>query len=175
MKEVYLLSLLLAPYYWVQSNVASVEQDFTSYGCVCKDYNCGCCAHLEVPRVGLNDTGCVNLTYLPKEYGISFTMTIDNLVIYNETISARNPPPICFGAPMLKEYAELCVHFYDLSVSTTKAHGCVQVEARLHKVVVATYKIGCFDIGNIDRWKKYHKKLIEKILRKESNITLKLA
>lgn len=34
-------------------------------------------------------SGCVNITYLPKEYGISFTMTVDNLTIYNETISGK--------------------------------------------------------------------------------------
>lgn len=32
-------------------------------------------------------TGCVNITYLAKDYGISFTVTIDNLTIYNETVS----------------------------------------------------------------------------------------
>ncbi|GIY86170.1 hypothetical protein CEXT_295501 [Caerostris extrusa] len=29
----------------------------SSYGCVCQNYTCGCCAHIEAPRVGLNDTG----------------------------------------------------------------------------------------------------------------------
>lgn len=31
--------------------------------------------------------GCVNLTYLPDEYGVSFTFSIDNKTIFNETIS----------------------------------------------------------------------------------------
>lgn len=125
------------------------RQEASSYGCECQNYSCGCCAHLEVPKVGLNDTGCANFSYLPKEYGISFTLTIDNLTIYNETISARNPPPICFGAPMLKEYADLCIRFYDLNVTYSTAHGCVELEARLHKIVVGTYKLGCFNLGKI--------------------------
>lgn len=125
------------------------RQEASSYGCECQNYSCGCCARLEVPKVGLNDTGCANFSYLPKEYGISFTLTIDNLTIYNETISARNPPPICFGAPMLKEYADLCIRFYDLNVTYSTAHGCVELEARLHKIVVGTYKLGCFNLGKI--------------------------
>ena len=28
-----------------------------SYGCHCTDYSCGCCAHLEFPKIHLNDTG----------------------------------------------------------------------------------------------------------------------
>ncbi|XP_013781702.1 uncharacterized protein LOC106465999 [Limulus polyphemus] len=117
-------------------------------GCECRNYSCGCCAHLEVPRVGLNDTGCVNLTYLPKDYGISFTVTIDNYTVFNATVSAHNPPPLCFGAPMLKEYADLCLHFYNITISLHKAFGCVKLEARLHHLVVAEYELGCFSVGH---------------------------
>ncbi|GFX95597.1 DUF4773 domain-containing protein [Trichonephila clavipes] len=165
-------SLLLLTF--VYSSGAEIQKnnlESSSYGCVCANYTCGCCAHVEAPRVGLNDTGCVNLTYLPNEYGISFTVTIDNLTIYNETVSARNPPPMCFGAPILKEYADLCIHFYDLSVSKTKMHGCAQLEARLHRVVVGTYKLGCFQIGNL-RWKQYHKDLINHIIMRQHIVTL---
>ena len=31
--------------------------------------------------------GCVNLTYLPHEYGISLTFTINGFVLINQTIS----------------------------------------------------------------------------------------
>ncbi|XP_042912385.1 uncharacterized protein [Parasteatoda tepidariorum] len=155
------LSVFLITYgYEVNSDL-----DENSYGCLCSNNTCGCCAHIEAPKIGLNDTGCVNLTYLPEEYGISFTVTIDKLTIYNETISAKNPPPACFGAPILKDYADLCLRFYDLDVSKTKLHGCVKIEARLHYVIVGEYKIGCFNIGQ-SRWKIYHKKLVQLIRAK---------
>lgn len=117
-------------------------------GCNCYKYTCGCCAHMEVAKIHLNDTGCVNFTYLPKDYGISFVFTIDNLTIYNETISAREPPPLCFGAPVIEQFADLCVHFYDLNATWHMLHGCVKVEARLHHVVLTSYKLGCFTIGH---------------------------
>ncbi|XP_023237055.1 uncharacterized protein LOC111636110 [Centruroides sculpturatus] len=121
---------------------------FDETGCSCYKYTCGCCAHLEVPKTYLNDTGCVNLTYLPNDYGLSFTVTIDNKTIYNETISVHNPPPICFRAPHLKKYTDVCIRFYDLQVSKHKLHGCVELEARLHEVILATYKLGCFNLGH---------------------------
>ncbi|CAL1294426.1 unnamed protein product [Larinioides sclopetarius] len=158
--------IFLTLFYTLQAEVQTHNYEDSSYGCVCENYTCGCCAHIEAPRVGLNDTGCVNLTYLPDQYGISFTMTIDNLTIYNETVSARNPPPACFGAPILKDYADLCLHFYDLDVSRTKMHGCAQLEARLHHVVVGSYKLGCWTIGGL-RWKSYHAKLIQQIRMKQ--------
>ncbi len=34
-------------------------------------------------------TGCVNITYLPNEYGMSLTFTLDGKVLYKETISGQ--------------------------------------------------------------------------------------
>ena len=30
-------------------------------GCACSGYNCGCCLHLELPKINLNDTGMSTL------------------------------------------------------------------------------------------------------------------
>ncbi|KAL3855138.1 hypothetical protein ACJMK2_014364 [Sinanodonta woodiana] len=116
-------------------------------GCSCLGYQCGCCIHAEVEVIDLNDTLCVNLTYLPApEYGISFTVDLDDKTIFNETISARNPPPICFDVPYLKKLASLCVHFYNLSLSDTSLSGCVKIEARLEYIFVKDFDLGCFKI-----------------------------
>nr|CAD7459599.1 unnamed protein product [Timema tahoe] len=53
-----------------------------AYGPGSDSYNC--------PRhCVLAEAVCVNITYLPKEYGLSFVMTLNEYTIYNETISAR--------------------------------------------------------------------------------------
>lgn len=114
-------------------------------GCSCIKYDCGCCAHLDIPKVKINDTGCVNITYLPNDYGISVTFSLDNKVYINETISARNPPPLCFGIPHFK-VASLCLRFSDLSVTHHKFYGCVSVEAHLYHMKVESIKLGCFTI-----------------------------
>ncbi|XP_063227907.1 uncharacterized protein LOC134533974 [Bacillus rossius redtenbacheri] len=116
--------------------------------CVCQGYTCGCCAHLEEDEIHLNSTICVNVSYLPKDYGVSFVMTLNEYVLYNETISVRNPPPVCIGMPFVKEFAELCARLYDVDAKPTKLHACVGVEARLRHVLIAKYNLGCFTIGN---------------------------
>lgn len=118
-----------------------------SSGCACSGYNCGCCLHVEIDAIDLNDTVCVNLTYLPApQYGISLTLTIDDHVLINETISAQNPPPICVDVPYLKEYASICLHFYNLTYSNNSLSGCLELEARLIYVIKETVQIGCFHI-----------------------------
>ncbi|XP_046398885.1 uncharacterized protein LOC124165491 [Ischnura elegans] len=120
----------------------------TRNGCHCLNYSCGCCEHLEEEKIYLNATVCINATLLRSEYGISVTMTYNGVTLYNETISARNPPPLCVGAPYLKEYAELCVRLYDLDVTRKRFHGCADAEARMKHILLAEYKLGCFDIGH---------------------------
>lgn len=115
--------------------------------CGCQGYTCGCCAHLDIPKIELNQTGCINLTYLPDDYGLSFTLSLDGRVVYNSTISARSPPPVCFGVPYLKDYASLCVKFYDLNVDQRSFAGCVKIEAELYHVRVAERELGCFHLG----------------------------
>ncbi|XP_071103445.1 uncharacterized protein [Haliotis cracherodii] len=115
-------------------------------GCGCLGYNCGCCAHLKVSQIGLNDTVCTNLTYLPDQYGVSLTVSVDGVVYYNNTVSARNPPPICVAVPYLKKYASICIKFYNLDIQQRTFSGCVRVLAQLATVIVESFDLGCFKI-----------------------------
>ncbi|XP_042894875.2 uncharacterized protein [Parasteatoda tepidariorum] len=140
-------------------------------GCQCWANTCGCCLRIVAPKIGLNDTACVNLTYLPQDLGISFTVTIDKLTIYNKTISAKNPPPICFAVPTFKQ-AVLCLRFYDLDVTRTKLHGCLMIEAILYHILVGEFKIGCFNLVE-SRWNIYHKELLHRIREKNKIVDKK--
>ncbi|XP_021917219.1 uncharacterized protein LOC110828644 isoform X2 [Zootermopsis nevadensis] len=115
--------------------------------CRCTNFNCGCCAHLEESEIHLNSTICANVSYLSHDYGISITVTVNDYTIFNETVSARNPPPVCIGVPYVKEYADACVRLYDIDATTTHLHACVRVEARMKKILIAKYELGCFNIG----------------------------
>lgn len=115
-------------------------------GCTCATKNCGCCAHMTVRKIHLDDSACVNITYISEDIGIKLALSIDSHVFYSEEISVRNPPPICFGVPHLREYASLCVRLYDMDVTKKMVSGCSEIEAKLYHVRVARQKIGCFRI-----------------------------
>jgi len=154
-----------APTKWMFTNMVEYEkevanelQNLQDTGCDCKGWQCGCCAHIEIDRIALNSSVCVNLTYLPNDYGMSFTVTIGNRTLFNETISARSPPPLCAGVPYLKEFGEICIRFYNLNATLHSLSGCVDLEAQVSHVVVGEYDIGCFNIGsaskkNLDKYR----------------------
>lgn len=130
-----------------EGNNTSLE-DRNPTGCHCVQYDCGCCQHIKVKRVHLDDTVCANISYLPEDYGLSMTITFDSYTVFNTTISARNPPPICIGQDYVKELeAEICIRFYDLDVKEHRFHGCIKFEVELYKVKLASYDLGCFNLG----------------------------
>jgi len=115
--------------------------------CSCIRYDCGCCAHLEEKQIELNSTICANITYLVHDYGMSFTVTVDDHTIFNETVSVRNPPPVCLGVPYVKEFVDACIRMYDIDATTYHLHACLRLEARMKAVLIAKYELGCFTIG----------------------------
>ena len=57
---------------------------------------------------------------------------------------ARNPPPICFDVPYIKDALSLCLKFRDLEVKNNSFSGCVDLIAEVAKINIAKIKLGCF-------------------------------
>ncbi len=66
-------------------------------------------------------------------------------MIYIASISAKNPPPACFGMPYLEKAASICVDFYDLDLNNSKFSGCVKVDVYIFYILVEEYELGCFN------------------------------
>jgi hypothetical protein len=49
--------------------------------------------------------------------------------------------------PHLEKYVSLCLRFYNLSADLHHFSGCIQLEARLYKVVTEDIDLGCFHFG----------------------------
>ena len=109
-----------------------------------RGYNASCCQHLEVDRVKLNSTVCLTLSYLPSDYGLSLTATLDGKVYINKTVSARNPPALCAQLPYLKKLASICLKLYNLDISHSTFSGCAKIIIRLAGITIAEKDIGCF-------------------------------
>ncbi len=73
---------------------------------------------------------------------------IDGYVLYNNSISVRNPPEICMDVPYLKSAASVCLKFYDMVFSRSGVSGCIEMVARLASIKLNKIKLGCFDLLN---------------------------
>lgn len=125
------------------------EQGVLSKGkhCVCVKYDCGCCIRFTWEEAKLvNTTACVNVSYLPDQYGFALVLTVNHVVLYNKTVSAKNPPPLCFDVPYLEKELSLCIDFYNLEYSKQYINGCVKIQAKIALLKVKTFDLGCFHI-----------------------------
>ena len=49
--------------------------------------------------------------------------------------------------PYVKELVDTCIQLYDIDATTAYMHACVRLEARIKTMLIAKYKIHCFNIG----------------------------
>uniref|UniRef100_A0A915CVF1 DUF4773 domain-containing protein n=1 Tax=Ditylenchus dipsaci TaxID=166011 RepID=A0A915CVF1_9BILA len=115
--------------------------------CACAAKECGCCEHVHMKVIHLNDTACINVTYVSEDLGLRLTLEVDSHVYYSKELSVlRNPPPVCFEVPHLRDFASLCLRLYNVVVTEESISGCTKLEAVLYHLKVATAKLGCFKI-----------------------------
>ncbi|EFO14438.1 hypothetical protein LOAG_14081 [Loa loa] len=114
--------------------------------CQCIRKNCACCMMLNIPKISLNGYACVNITYISEDIGLRLSFSVNGYVYISREISLRNPPPYCLSLPFLKEYAAICIHLRDLKFRKTNIDGCLELDAELYHVHVATVHLGCFSI-----------------------------
>ncbi|XP_077542022.1 uncharacterized protein LOC144154795 [Haemaphysalis longicornis] len=132
--------------------------------CECIGYECGCCVNISAPRFGIKDKACSNVTYYPDQYAMSFTISIDDNVVLNRTVSGRNPPAICWP----EQLVQLCVHFYNMTYHRTEVDGCVRLEGVIAREVIVSYDLGCYvldDDAVKTRLKGLRKLLLDAIRR----------
>ncbi|XP_067046592.1 uncharacterized protein [Acropora muricata] len=113
-------------------------------GCVKGHRTCGCCLHLNLhpfhKKVQANV--CINATEISSPLGMDFFMTWNKHVMFNKTITATGPPPVCFQTPFSKVAGKACVKFSKLSLEKNHIGGCADLELKaLH--FTKDFHLGC--------------------------------
>lgn len=107
---------------------------------------CGCCFKLneKIFKWKIDDSACINITYIPDEKGAQFTFQWNGKTYLNETLSATNPPPLCSEVPVgLIGMVGVCVKFSNLSWTKEKFGGCIQFQLKLI-IKYLYFNLGCY-------------------------------
>ncbi|GBN44274.1 hypothetical protein AVEN_242751-1 [Araneus ventricosus] len=139
---------------------AELEQDtqleidsLLPFSCECDNLTrCMCCGRLEIPRLNLNRQSCVRLSYNGDKTALTVTFIVNDKVVFSKTISANNPPPLCFSFPPGNFIADLCFRFYDVQAKLDKLHTCLELNPRVLLKKIMTIKVGCFKFGGNDEY-----------------------
>uniref|UniRef100_A0A914GXT6 DUF4773 domain-containing protein n=1 Tax=Globodera rostochiensis TaxID=31243 RepID=A0A914GXT6_GLORO len=134
----------------------------TENGCLCADGRCSCCADLNLDfcLVHVHNNICLDFAYLAKSLAIEVAVVVDGRDVFNITLSAINPPPLCL--PFF--VGSFCFKFYNLKVSGYSFSGCVLFEMLMFHEKVVHEKLGCFKIPvpipSAAEFKAAHRKLL---------------
>lgn len=123
-------------------STSSAAQD----GCQCSEGQCGCCVKLWM---FFNNQACTHISFISEEPAMLLTVVFNDRVVFNRSVSARDPPPACFTviqAPLLDRIFKLCLKFYNMTYSTSSIAGCSRIEVTLLGQALASYELGCFDV-----------------------------
>lgn len=104
-----------------------VQQVSQRIPCECKTGVCSCC----VGGFFFNNKGCMKMKYIPEDFAFEFRMMFNKHTLYKNTLSGKNPRPICISPPRFDNFVELCARFHDIYFVGRNMHLCLDVTASL--------------------------------------------
>ncbi|KAF6217033.1 hypothetical protein GE061_001386 [Apolygus lucorum] len=103
--------------------------------CECADLQCGCCANTNF--FSTQRSGCMNMTYDPQEFSIGMNMLWNGESVYQNSISAKNPPPACMEAPIpYLPSIQFCIKLFDIYTPGRNIHMCINFETRVARAPI---------------------------------------
>lgn len=95
--------------------------------CECKKGICSCC----MGGFFFNNKGCMKIRYMPEDFAFELKMTFNEAVLYKNTMSGKNPRPICISPPRFGQWIEMCARFHDIYFVGRNMHLCLDITASL--------------------------------------------
>jgi hypothetical protein len=95
--------------------------------CECKKGVCSCC----MGGFFFNNKGCMKIRYMPEDFAFELKMTFNDAVLYKNTMSGKNPRPICISPPRFGQWIEMCARFHDIYFVGRNMHLCLDISASI--------------------------------------------
>ncbi|XP_032670184.1 uncharacterized protein LOC116843672 [Odontomachus brunneus] len=119
---------------------------FRGLGCNCQSLTCSCCAGINMTAINFDHRVCTNFTYDPNEFAIKLAVIMNENVVYTNSLSAKNPPPLCMPFAYIP-MVNFCVRFFDIYTPSSNLHACIDFETRVLKWPILILHFDCLQIG----------------------------
>ncbi|XP_052737626.1 uncharacterized protein LOC112042996 [Bicyclus anynana] len=119
------------------------EQD-SSRRCTCSLGVCKCCTGFLMDL--FNQKACMKVTYHPGDFAFDVAMSFNDRVLYENSVSGKNPRPICISPPRLTNL-KVCAQFYNIFFPGRNFHFCLAMNGKWRSLQLFNFAFDCLRMG----------------------------
>ncbi|XP_046404073.1 uncharacterized protein LOC124169490 [Ischnura elegans] len=122
--------------------------------CNCESLMCKCCAGFNIEQMNFAREGCMIFGFNPMEFSLDMMILMNDNMLWNNSLSAKNPPPICLpivipGVPTPR--LEMCMKLYDIYFPGQNIHLCMDLDTKMMGSTLLLLHFDCMRMG-ADGW-----------------------
>lgn len=91
----------------------------------------------------------MNFTYDPMEFAINMDMFMDENNLMSQSVSAKNPPPVCVPVPFppIVPSVDFCLRFFNIHTPGYNIFMCLDFETRMERAPILVLHFDCMELG----------------------------
>ncbi|XP_075970657.1 uncharacterized protein LOC142973023 [Anticarsia gemmatalis] len=127
-----------------RQNSSSSSSSSDNRRCVCQMGVCKCCTGYVMDL--LNQKACMRVTYHPGDFAFDVAMSLNNRVLYENSLSGKNPRPICISPPRISSL-KVCAKFYNVFFPGRNFHFCLAMIGQWRSLELFNFAFDCLRMG----------------------------
>ncbi|KAJ2947742.1 hypothetical protein O0L34_g9517 [Tuta absoluta] len=120
------------------------EDDGPSRPCVCTQGICKCCTGLIMDL--FSQKACMKIAYHPGDFAFDVAMSWNDRVLYENSLSGKNPKPICIHPPRMNNL-KVCAKFYNVFFPGRNFHFCLAMNGQWRSLELFNVAFDCLRMG----------------------------
>ncbi|CAH2239528.1 jg21532 [Pararge aegeria aegeria] len=130
--------------HYARQNQEGEQNSTESRRCSCYLGVCKCCTGFLMDL--FNQKACMKVTYHPGDFAFDVAMSINDRVLYENSVSGKNPRPICISPPRLSNL-KVCAQFYNVFFPGRNFHFCLAMNGKWRSLQLFNFAFDCLRMG----------------------------
>ncbi|XP_050671101.1 uncharacterized protein LOC126969601 isoform X1 [Leptidea sinapis] len=130
--------------YYARQNEDVQNDTSSNRRCTCSLGICKCCTGYVLDL--FKQKACMKVTYHPGDFAFDVAMSLNDRVLYEDSMSGKNPKPICINPPRMPNL-KVCGRFYNVFFPGRNFHFCLAMNGKWRQLELFNFVFDCLRMG----------------------------